>query len=83
MMMIEKVMGIDFIKDKEITDLKPQFPAALVITMDVPSTSAAPHSRCSGTVAPPPATSSSSSGGILRRSRPYSLGAVTPASARM
>jgi hypothetical protein len=60
-------MGIDFMKDKEITDLKPQFSAAPVISMDVPSTSAAPRSTRSGTAAPPPATScSSSSSGILR-----------------
>jgi hypothetical protein len=53
MMIIEKVTGIDFIKDKEIT-------------MDVPSTLAAPRSTRSGTAAPPPSTSSSSFAGILR-----------------
>jgi hypothetical protein len=66
MMMIEKIIGIDFVKDMQITDLKPQFSAALVISMDVPSSSAAPRSTRSDTAAPPPATSSSSSGGILR-----------------
>jgi hypothetical protein len=40
MMMIEKVPEIEFLKDHEITDLKPQFPAAPIITKDVPSTSA-------------------------------------------
>jgi hypothetical protein len=66
MMMIEKVTCIDFIKDKEITYLKPQNPASPVITMDVPFPSASPHTTRSGTTAPPPATSSSSSGSILR-----------------
>jgi hypothetical protein len=64
MFMIEKITGIDFIKDKEIIDLKPQNPAAPMITMDVPSTLAAPRSTCSGAAAPPPASSSSDS--ILR-----------------
>jgi hypothetical protein len=40
MMMIEKVSRIEFLKDHEITNLKPQFPAAPIITKDVPSTSA-------------------------------------------
>jgi hypothetical protein len=44
MMMIESVYRIEFLKDHEITDLKPQFSVATVITKDVPSTSAAPHS---------------------------------------
>jgi hypothetical protein len=66
MYVIEKVTGNDFLKDKEITYLKPQNSTAHVITMDVPSTSAAPHSTRSGAAAPPPAASSSSSGGILR-----------------
>jgi hypothetical protein len=39
MMMIEKVSGIEFLKDHEITNLKPQFPVAPIITKDVPSTS--------------------------------------------
>jgi hypothetical protein len=65
MMMIKKVTSIDFMKDKKISDLKPQFLATLVITMDVPYTSAAPRSTRSG-MAPPPATSSSSFDGILR-----------------
>jgi hypothetical protein len=62
MMMIEKVTGIAFVKDVEITDLKPQFPVAPIITMDVPSTSADPRSGMTA----PPSSSSSSIGGILR-----------------
>jgi hypothetical protein len=54
MMMIEKITGIDFVKDIEITDLKPQFPASPIITMDVPSTSAAPHTTLFGSAPPPP-----------------------------
>jgi hypothetical protein len=65
MMMIERVTGQKFLKDHEITDLKPQNPTAPTITMDVPSTSMAPHATRSGSAAPP-ACSSSSSGGILR-----------------
>jgi hypothetical protein len=63
MMLIEKVSEIEFLKDHEITDLKPQFPAALIITKDVPSTSAPqpPPSTHFGTTAPAPACSSSSS----------------------
>jgi hypothetical protein len=69
MMMIEKVSGIEFLKDHEFTDLKPQFPAAPIITKDVPSTLAPqpPPSTRSGTVVPPLTCSSSSSlGGVLR-----------------
>jgi hypothetical protein len=69
MMMIEKVFGIEFLKDHEFTDLKPQFSAAPIITKDVPSTSAPqpPLSTRSGTVVPPlTRSSSSSSGGVLR-----------------
>jgi hypothetical protein len=68
MMMIEKVSGIEFLKDHEISDLKPQFPAAPIISKDVPSASAATRSTCSGTTAPPsaPPSSSSSLGGVLR-----------------
>jgi hypothetical protein len=64
MMMTLKITGIAFVKDIEITNLKPQFPDALVISMDVPSSSAAPRTTHSGTAAPPP--TSSSTGGILR-----------------
>jgi hypothetical protein len=66
MMMIEKVIEIDFVKDHEMTDLKPQFLTTLIISMNVPSTSAAPRYTHSSTAATPPATSSSSSSGILR-----------------
>jgi hypothetical protein len=66
MFMIEKVMGIDFIKDKEITDLKPQFPAAPMIIMDVPSTSASPCTTRFGSAPPPLARSSSSFDSVLR-----------------
>jgi hypothetical protein len=69
MMMIEKVSGIEFLKDHEITDLKPQFLAAPIITKDVPSTSSPPRSTHSGSGAPPsapPSSSSSSSGGVLK-----------------
>jgi hypothetical protein len=66
MMIIEKVSGIEFLKDHEITDLKPQFLAAPIITKDVPSTSAPPQSTHSSSAAPPSApSSSSSSGGVL------------------
>jgi hypothetical protein len=60
MMMIEKVSGIDFVKGHEITDLKPQFLADLVITMDIPSIAVAPCSTCSNMATPPPFSSSSS-----------------------
>jgi hypothetical protein len=50
----------------QITNLKPPFLAAPVITMDVPSSSAAPRSTRFGTAPPPPATSSSSSSSIMR-----------------
>jgi hypothetical protein len=67
MMMIEKLFGIEFLKDHEITDLKTQFPTVPTITKDVPSTSAPPRSTHSGTAAPSLAPiSSSSSGGVLR-----------------
>jgi hypothetical protein len=65
MMMIERVTGREFLKDHEIIDLKPQNPTTPTITMDVPSTSPAPCSTCSGTAAPPSAHSPSS-GGVLR-----------------
>jgi hypothetical protein len=65
-MMIERVTRWEFLKDHEITDLKPQNLITLTITMDVPSTSVAPCSTRSGTTPPPLATSSSSSGGVLR-----------------
>jgi hypothetical protein len=66
MMMIEKVTKIDFVKDHEMTDLKLQFLIAPVISMDVPSTLAAPRSTRSCSATPTPTTSSSSSGGVLR-----------------
>jgi hypothetical protein len=64
-MIIEKVSKIEFLKDNEMTDLKPRFPNEPVISMDVPSSSTGPHSTRSGSTAPAPATSSSSSG-VLR-----------------
>jgi hypothetical protein len=66
MMMIEKVTGREFLKDHEISDLKLQNPIARTITMDVPSSSTAPRTTCSGSVAPSSCRSSSSSGGVLR-----------------
>jgi hypothetical protein len=66
MMMIKRVTGWEFLKDYEIIDLKPQNPTTPTITMDVPSTSAAPRSTHSDTAPPPSATSSSSSDGVLR-----------------
>jgi hypothetical protein len=53
MMMIEKVMGINFVKVIFITDIKAQTPIEPIISKDVPSTSAAP-TTCSGTAPPPP-----------------------------
>jgi hypothetical protein len=64
-MMIEKVSKIEFLKDHEMTDLKPQFPNESDISMDVPTSSTGPHSTRSGSTARAPATSSSSSG-VLR-----------------
>jgi hypothetical protein len=64
MMVIEKVSGIEFLKDHEITNLKPKFLAAAIITKDVPSTSAPPRYTHSGSAAPLLAPSSSSSGGV-------------------
>jgi hypothetical protein len=66
MMMIEKVSKIEFLKDHEMTDLKPQFPNEPIISMDVPSPSTGPRSTRSGAVAPSPDVSPSSSGGVLR-----------------
>jgi hypothetical protein len=66
MTMIEKVSKIDFIKDHEMTDLKPQFSNELVISMDVPSASAGPRSTHSSSVAPTLVVSSSSSCSVLR-----------------
>jgi hypothetical protein len=65
MMMIERVTGQEFFKDHETTDLKPQNPTTPTITIDVPSTSAAPHPSHSDSVAPPLGHSSSFSGGVL------------------
>jgi hypothetical protein len=66
MMMIERISGIDFLKDHKITDLKPQFPARPILIQDVPSSLAAPPSTHFGTTAPPPTSMSSSSGSVLR-----------------
>jgi hypothetical protein len=65
MMMIENVFKIEFLKDHEMTDPKPQFLNEPVISMDVPSPSAGPRSTHSGAAAPSPAMSPSSSGGVL------------------
>jgi hypothetical protein len=64
MMMIEKVIGIDFVKDFEITDIKPQALTTLTYSSDVPSSLVALCTTCSGMAPPPPTSSSSSS--ILR-----------------
>jgi hypothetical protein len=66
MMLIERMTSREFLKDHEITNLKPQNPIAPTISMDVPSSSATPHPSCSVSVAPPLTRSSSSSGGVLR-----------------
>jgi hypothetical protein len=66
MMPIERVTGREFLKDHEITNLKPQNLTAPIITMDVPSSSVAPCPSRSVSVAPPPARYSSSLGGVLR-----------------
>jgi hypothetical protein len=66
MMLIERVTGLEFLKDHEITDHKSSNPTAPTITMDVPSTSTSPHVTNFGSATPPPACSSSSSGGLLR-----------------
>jgi hypothetical protein len=66
MMMIERVIGREFLKDHEITDLKPKNPTSPTITMDVPSTFAAPCPSHSGSATPSSGHSSSSSGGVLR-----------------
>jgi hypothetical protein len=66
MMMIERVTRRDFLKDQDITNLKPQNPTAPTITMDVPSTSTTPHTTRSSSAPPPSGRSSSSSGGVLR-----------------
>jgi hypothetical protein len=59
MMMTKKITGIDFVKGMEITDLKPQFPTAPGISMDVLFGCSMHHSfRYGGT--------SSSTGSILR-----------------
>jgi hypothetical protein len=67
MMMIERISGIDFLKDHKVTDFKPQFLMRPILIRDMPSSSAAPPSIRSGTTAPPSApASSSSSGSVLR-----------------
>jgi hypothetical protein len=66
MMMIEKVSKIEFLKDHEMTDLKPQFLNEPIISMDVPSPSTGPRSTRSGAVAPSLDVSPSSSGSVLR-----------------
>jgi hypothetical protein len=63
MMMIEKVSGIEFVKDTFITDIKPQASIELIITKGMPSFSAACSTHSD--MAPPPPTSSSG-GGLLR-----------------
>jgi hypothetical protein len=63
MMMIERISGIDFLKDHKITDLKPQFPMRPTPIQDMPSSSAAPPSIRSSTTTPPPAPASSSTSG--------------------
>jgi hypothetical protein len=60
MMMIEKVMGINFVKDTFITDIKPQAPTVPIISKDMPASSAARSTHFG--MAPPPPTSSSSNG---------------------
>jgi hypothetical protein len=65
-MMIERIFGIDFLKDHKITDFKPQFPARPILNRDVPSSSAAPLSTGSGIAAPLSASPSSSSGSVLQ-----------------
>jgi hypothetical protein len=65
MMMIERISGIEFLKDHKITDLKPQFPARPILIRDVPSSSAAPPSTHSSIAAPPSTLASSSSSGSV------------------
>jgi hypothetical protein len=67
MMMIERISGIDILKGHKIIDLKPQFPVRPILIRDMPSSSAAAPSPCSGTAARPSAlaSSSSSSGSVL------------------
>jgi hypothetical protein len=66
-MMIEVVSEIEFLKDQKITDLKPQFPIAPIISRDVPFASAPPRSTRFGIATPPLARSSSSSSrGVLQ-----------------
>jgi hypothetical protein len=66
MMMIESLTGREFLKDHDITNLKPQNLTAPTISVDVPSTSVTPLSTRSGIAPPPLATSSTSSDGVLR-----------------
>jgi hypothetical protein len=54
MMMIEKVTDIEFVKDFEITDIKPQAPTTSTYSPDVSSSSAAPGTTRFGTAPPPP-----------------------------
>jgi hypothetical protein len=61
-MMIEKVIGKEFVKDVFITEIKSQAPTELTISPNVPSSSAA-RSTCFGATPPPP---TSSLGGLLR-----------------
>jgi hypothetical protein len=65
MMMIERISGIDILKDHKITDLKPQFPVRPILIRDMPSSLAAAPSPRSGTAAPPSALASSSSSGSV------------------
>jgi hypothetical protein len=66
MMLIARVISREILKDREITDLKPQNPIAPTITMDVPSSSVAPRSSHSISATPPTPRSSSSSVGVPR-----------------
>jgi hypothetical protein len=66
MMLIERVIDREFLKDHEITDLKPQNPTTPTISLGVPSSSTAPRPSHSISAAPPLPHSSSSLGGVLR-----------------
>jgi hypothetical protein len=66
MMMTENISKIDFRKDHEVMDLKPQFLNEPVISMDVCSPSTAPRPSRSGLAPPPLALSSFSSSGVHR-----------------
>jgi hypothetical protein len=65
-MLIERATGREFLKDHEITDLKPQNLTAPTITMDVPSSTVAPHTTRTNSAPPTSGHFSSSPGGVLR-----------------